>query len=163
MILHQENIIFKQHCLHMLGEYVQAEDEPLRTNTNAPWSLDCIYLRPSVNRQLGYNLLHLLINKIINRKKFFLFQSQLQLLTEFTALRKQMACQRVQNLLTAQETFFRTLVGLQKQSMTRVKRVLINFIGMTQLRSQKINILIQMTQIIMELILRMKFKNNRLI
>ena len=58
----------------MLGEYVQAEDEPLRTNTNAPHTLDCIYLRPSANRQLSYDLLHLQRNKIINRKKIFLFQ-----------------------------------------------------------------------------------------
>ena len=79
MILYQENITFKQHCLHMLGEYAQTEDEPLRTNTNVPRTLDCIYLRPSVNRQLGYDLLYLLTNKIINRKKIFLLQSQLQL------------------------------------------------------------------------------------
>ena len=76
----------------MLGEYVQAEDELLRINTNASRTLDCIYLRPSANRQLHYNLLYLLINKIINRKKLFLFQLQLQLLTKFMTLYKQMTC-----------------------------------------------------------------------
>ena len=55
----------------MLEEYVQAEDEPLRTNINVPHTLDCIYLRSSANRQLSYDLLHLLTNKIIHRKKIF--------------------------------------------------------------------------------------------
>ena len=68
MILHKENITFKQHYIYVLGEYIQAKDEPDRTNTNAPRTLDCIYLRPSNNRQVGYDLLHLQTNKIINRK-----------------------------------------------------------------------------------------------
>ena len=71
MMLHQENITFKQHCPHALGECVQAEDELLRTNKNAPRTLDCIYPRPSANRQLGHDLSHLPTNKIINRKKIF--------------------------------------------------------------------------------------------
>ena len=51
MIVHKENIDYDKHCKFVLGEYVQAHDKPLIKNTNAPRSLDCIYLRPTVSHQ----------------------------------------------------------------------------------------------------------------
>ena len=69
MILHQENLDFAKHCQFTFGEYVQAHDEPNPTNTNAPRSLDCIYLRPTGNRQGGHELLHLQTNRVITRRR----------------------------------------------------------------------------------------------
>ena len=71
MILHRENVSFKQHCVRALGECIQVEDELDRTNANTLRILDCLRLRPSSNNQLGHNLLHLQTNKIINRKRIF--------------------------------------------------------------------------------------------
>ena len=53
----------------ILGECIQAEDDLDRKNTNTPRTLDFMNLRPSKNRQLGYNLLHLQTKKNVNRKK----------------------------------------------------------------------------------------------
>ena len=36
MILHKENLDYNRHCKFVLGEYIQAHDEPNPTNTNAP-------------------------------------------------------------------------------------------------------------------------------
>jgi hypothetical protein len=47
---------------------VQAHEEPTHTNTNAPRSLDCIYLRPMDNAQGGHELLHLQTNKVAKRR-----------------------------------------------------------------------------------------------
>ena len=69
MIVHKRNIDYDKHCKFVLGEYVQAHDEPLIKNTNAPRSLDCIYLRPTASHQGGHELLHLQTNRIINRPK----------------------------------------------------------------------------------------------
>ena len=67
--MHQENLDFEQHCRYQIGEYVQAHEEPNQTNTNAPRSLDCIYLRPMDNAQGGHELLHLQTNKVVKRRK----------------------------------------------------------------------------------------------
>jgi hypothetical protein len=68
MILHQENLDYNRHCQFVLGEYVQAHDEPSPSNTNAPRTLDCIYLRPTDNAQGGHELLHLQTNKVVKRR-----------------------------------------------------------------------------------------------
>jgi Ran GTPase-activating protein (RanGAP) involved in mRNA processing and transport len=47
---------------------VQAHEEPKHTNTNAPRSLDCIYLRPMDNAQGGHELLHLQTNKVVKQR-----------------------------------------------------------------------------------------------
>jgi hypothetical protein len=60
MIMHHENLDYERHCKYQIGEFIQAHQEPTRTNTNAPRSLDCIYLRPMENAQGGHKLLHLL-------------------------------------------------------------------------------------------------------
>jgi hypothetical protein len=44
MIMHHENLDYERHCKYQIGEFVQAHKEPNHTNTNAPRSLDCIYL-----------------------------------------------------------------------------------------------------------------------
>jgi hypothetical protein len=69
MIMHQENLDYERHCSYHIGEYVQAHDEPMHTNTNAPRSLDCIYLRPMDNAQGGHELLHLQTNSVVKRRR----------------------------------------------------------------------------------------------
>jgi hypothetical protein len=68
MIMHQENLDYARHCKYQIGEYLQAHDEPNHTNTNAPRSLDCIYLRPMDNAQGGHELLHLQTNCVVKRR-----------------------------------------------------------------------------------------------
>ena len=67
MILHKENLDFKKHCKYVLGEYVQAFEDEASKNNNKPRTLDCLYLRPTNNHQLGYELLHLQTNRVITR------------------------------------------------------------------------------------------------
>ena len=55
MIVHKENIYFDTHCAHAIGECVQGEHEPARSNTNAPRALDCLCLRPSSTSNKGYD------------------------------------------------------------------------------------------------------------
>jgi hypothetical protein len=40
-----------KHCQIPFGAYVQANHEPNPTSTNAPRTIDCIYLRPFTNTQ----------------------------------------------------------------------------------------------------------------
>ena len=67
MILHKENLDFKKHCKYVLGEYVQAFEDEASKNNKKPRTLDCLYLRPTNNHQLGYELLHLQTNRVITR------------------------------------------------------------------------------------------------
>jgi hypothetical protein len=69
MILHHKNLDFAKHCQYAFGTYVQAHDEPNPSNTNAPRSLDCIYMRYNDNLQGGHQLLHLPTNSIITRRQ----------------------------------------------------------------------------------------------
>ena len=69
MILHQQNIDYERHCKFTFGMYVQAHNEPDPSNTNAPRSLDCIYLRPTSSAQGGHDCLHLQTNAKITRRK----------------------------------------------------------------------------------------------
>jgi len=68
MILHQRNLDYARHCQYTFGTYVQAHEEPVFSNTNAPRSLDCIYLRYNDNVQGGHELLHLPTNSLITRR-----------------------------------------------------------------------------------------------
>lgn len=68
MMLHQRNLDYSKHCRYAMGTYVQAHDEPKHSSTNAPRSLDCIYLRYKDNLQGGHELLHLSTNLIITRR-----------------------------------------------------------------------------------------------
>jgi hypothetical protein len=46
----------------------KAHEEPVFSNTNAPCSLDCIYLRYNDNVQGGHELLQLPTNSLITRQ-----------------------------------------------------------------------------------------------
>ena len=69
MILHQRSLDYNRHCQYALGTYVQAHDEPKHSNTNAPRSLDCIYLRYTDNVQGGHEFLHLQTNSVLTRRR----------------------------------------------------------------------------------------------
>jgi hypothetical protein len=69
MILHQQHLDYSKHCQFSIGMYVQAHDEPDPSNTNAPRTLDCIYLRYNDNHQGGHDLLHIPTNHLITRHK----------------------------------------------------------------------------------------------
>jgi hypothetical protein len=67
MIMHKETLDYARHCKYQIDEYVQAHDKPDHTNTDAPRSLDCIYLRSMDNAQRGHELLHLQTNRLVKR------------------------------------------------------------------------------------------------
>jgi len=68
MILHQRSLDYSKHCKYSFGSYVQAHDDPSIKNSNAPRTLDCLYLRYADNMQGGHQLLHLQTNSIITRQ-----------------------------------------------------------------------------------------------
>jgi hypothetical protein len=59
MIMHHESLDYERHCKYQIDEFIQAHEEPNHTNTNAPRSLDCIYLRPMDNAQGGHELYYI--------------------------------------------------------------------------------------------------------
>jgi hypothetical protein len=69
MILHQRNLNHDKHCQYAFATYIQAHDEPDSSNTNAPCTLDCIYLQNNVNEHGGHDLLHLQMNHKITRHR----------------------------------------------------------------------------------------------
>jgi hypothetical protein len=67
-ILTGQAIDFKKHLAIPFGSYVQANNKNDPSNTNAPRTLDCIYLGLVMdNRQGGHKLLHLGTGKVITR------------------------------------------------------------------------------------------------
>jgi hypothetical protein len=58
---------FERHCTIPFGAFVQGHDSMLKSNTMAPRSLDCIYLRPTKTSQVGHELFHLDTKKVITR------------------------------------------------------------------------------------------------
>jgi hypothetical protein len=69
MILHQRNLDYLKHCQYVFGTFVQAHDEPNLSNTTAPRTLDCIYLRHNHNEQGGHDLFHIQTNRIITTRQ----------------------------------------------------------------------------------------------
>jgi hypothetical protein len=59
---------YEKHCQIPFGAYVQANNEPNPTNTNAP-TIDCIYLRPFPNLQGGHDLINLKTGRVITRRR----------------------------------------------------------------------------------------------
>ena len=59
MIMNQTNLDYNKHCVVPFGTYVQANHETNPTNTNAPRTLDAIYLHPTDNIQGGHELMDL--------------------------------------------------------------------------------------------------------
>ena len=70
IIIHKENLEYGRHCNYHIGEYLQAHDEIDHMNANAPHPLDCMYLRPMDNAQVGQYFVHLQTNKVVKRCKF---------------------------------------------------------------------------------------------
>ena len=68
-ILHQQKVDYAKHCMIPQFSYVQAHDEPKPSNTPAPRTLDCIYLRPLTNQQGGHELYNLKTGRVITRRK----------------------------------------------------------------------------------------------
>ena len=60
---------YNKHCTTAFGSYVQALQENTPTNTTAPRTIGCIYLRSLDTLQGGYELLNLNTNKVITRRK----------------------------------------------------------------------------------------------
>ena len=69
VLLNQRDVDYKKHCTIALGQYVQAHNDPKPKNTNAPRTLDAIYLRPSKNKQGGHELMDLSTGRLITRCK----------------------------------------------------------------------------------------------
>lgn len=68
-ILTGKTIDYNKHCQMSFGAYVQANNEPSPTNTNAPRTIDCIYLRPFPNSQGGHELMDLRSGRVITRRR----------------------------------------------------------------------------------------------
>jgi hypothetical protein len=62
------NVDYDKHCQVPFGAYVQANNENKPTNTNAPRTLDAIYLRPAQNIQGGHELMDLNSGALITRQ-----------------------------------------------------------------------------------------------
>ena len=69
VILTGKVIDYNKHCQVPFGAYVQANNEPSPTNTNAPRTIDCIYLRPFPNLQGGHELMDLRSGRVITRRR----------------------------------------------------------------------------------------------
>ena len=60
---------YEKHCKIPFGAYVQANNQSLPTNTNAPRTIDCIYLRPTKNKQGGHELMDIASGRVITRPR----------------------------------------------------------------------------------------------
>jgi hypothetical protein len=65
MIMTGRSIDFDKHCKHSFGAYVQANQENDPTNTQAPRTIDAIYLRLMTNKQGGHELMNLHTGQVI--------------------------------------------------------------------------------------------------
>jgi len=71
VILGGRDYDFNKHCLIPFGAYVQAYQENSPKNTNAPRTIDAIYLRPTNNMQGGHELMDLNSGRVITRPRVF--------------------------------------------------------------------------------------------
>jgi len=69
VILTGRALEFNKHCQYPFGAYVQANNDASPTNTNAPRTIDCIYLRPFPNLQGGHELMDLRSGRVITRRR----------------------------------------------------------------------------------------------
>ena len=69
MIMSKKNIDYNKHCQHTLGTYVQANQDNDPTNTQAPRTIDAIYLRPMNNIQGGHEVMNLATGNVITRNR----------------------------------------------------------------------------------------------
>ena len=71
MILKRESIDYNKHCKFKFGSYVQATQDNSPTNTNAPRTIDAIYLRPANNKQEGHIVMNLQTGLAMTRHKLW--------------------------------------------------------------------------------------------
>ena len=69
VIMAKTNIDYNKHCQCTFGTYVQANQENNPTNTQAPRTIDAIYLRPLKNVQGSHELMNLATGSVITRNK----------------------------------------------------------------------------------------------
>jgi len=69
VILTSRPIDYNKHCQYAFGAYVQASNEPDPSNTNAPRTIDAIYLCPLQGKQEGHELMDLQTGKLITRRR----------------------------------------------------------------------------------------------
>jgi len=67
IILGQRALDYKKECAIPFGTYVQAQTNPKQTNSNAPHTLDAIYVRPAQNIQGGHEVMDLASGRVITR------------------------------------------------------------------------------------------------
>ena len=68
-IVTRKPIDYNKHCKFSYGGYVQALQENNTTNTEAPRTIDAIFLQTLDNQQAGYLLMNLATGKTITRRK----------------------------------------------------------------------------------------------
>jgi hypothetical protein len=67
VILTGKNIDYNKHCQVPFGAYVQCNNKNNPTNSNAPQTLDAIYLRPTTNLQGGHKVMNLATGQVLTR------------------------------------------------------------------------------------------------
>ena len=68
-ILGLSTLEYEKHCTVPFGAYVQANHETNQTSSNAPRTLDAIYLKPAMNLQGGHELMDLNSGQVITRAR----------------------------------------------------------------------------------------------
>jgi hypothetical protein len=68
VIFTQRPLDFQKHCKVPFGAYVQANNEPDPTNTNAPRTIDCIFLPSFPILQGGHEVMDLRSGRVITRR-----------------------------------------------------------------------------------------------
>ena len=69
MIMSKKNIDYNKHCQFTFGTYVQAIQENNPKNTQAPRTIDAIYLRLLKNTQGGHEVMNLATGAVITRHR----------------------------------------------------------------------------------------------
>jgi len=69
MIMTQRDIDYNKHCVASFGSFVQANQNNEFTNTQAPRTIDAIYLRPMNNVQGGHEVLNLATGNVVTRNR----------------------------------------------------------------------------------------------
>ena len=67
VIMKRRKITYEKHCTVSFGDYVQAHEDRSPKNTQEQRTLDCIYLRPTDNDQIGHEVLNLATGQTITR------------------------------------------------------------------------------------------------
>jgi len=68
-ILSGKSIDYPKELSIPFGTYVQGSNDPKPSNTNAPRTMECIYLGPVRNKQGGHKLMDLSTGKMITRRR----------------------------------------------------------------------------------------------